>query len=608
MTPHLLRREQYRRLLALVGQTVALQPWLFLAFLVTTTLAAITEGIGVGMLVPLIQEKSLNTGGVLPWLDSWMAGELGSSAAQRTATLAGILAVVILARGILQVSASYLSIALPRRVQTRLSIVNYDRLLNAGLDFFSRSDGGALRTLVQDYPQRVSSSIKSITDIVASAILAVIYVLLMLSVSWSMTVVAALLVGCAGLLVKRVLTLPLARTGLALSNYQERWNTLIYETGIGLKLVRLLGAESIMRNSFRRVVDGYLRRDALRQLIGEAQSPLMTSVGGLFVCGMLGYGASVSSGIDTAHLLVLVLCLYRLTGPISRILTCAVIVESNLDALQRLEDFSAQTRQSRQIDGSRKFAHLQRSIRFSDVSFIYPGSEQPALLNFSLEIGRGEMVALVGPSGAGKTSVVNLLGRLYDPQCGGVEIDGTDLREYEIATWRRRLAVVTQDITLFNMSVTDNLAFGQEGVTQDKLEQAAHRAAALDFISALPEGWDTNLGDRGTRLSGGQQQRLSITRAMLRDPDLLILDEATSQLDTLTEQSIQQMIDSYRRDRTIIVVAHRLSTIRRADRIVVMQDGRIVELGTHNDLLARESHYRKMLEAQQLDLVPDDAA
>ena len=302
---------------------------------------------------------------------------------------------------------------------------------------------------------------------------------------------------------------------------------------------------------------------------------------------------------------MLVLCLYRLTAPVSRILTSFVVIDSNLDAIRRLEAFSLASKASRLVDGSHHFEKLKNGVQFNGLEFAYPNSDVPALKNFDLKIPRGEMVALVGPSGAGKTSVVNMLGRLYDPQKGNIEIDGVDLREYEIASWRRRIAVVTQDITLFNMSVADNLTFGLSDVTREQLVRAARRAAALEFIEALPEGWNTSLGDRGVRLSGGQQQRLSIARAMLREPELLILDEATSQLDSLTERTIQEIIASYRHDCSIVVVAHRLSTISRADRIAVMRGGQIVELGTHAELASCDSQYRSMLEAQQLELVPD---
>jgi ABC-type multidrug transport system fused ATPase/permease subunit len=594
---------QYRQFLQLCARTAMAQPWLFTAFLVLTTGAAVSEGFGVGLLIPLLQTSAPDASSRSSWLDSTLGRQLLLDSDMRTAVLAGLLAGAIVLRGLLQMASSWAAIALPIGVQKSLTCATYDTMLDVGLEFFAHNDGGILRTLVVDYPQRLASAIKSLTDVIASLLLALIYIALMLTVSWPVTLVATALVSTIGVGIKYLLTLPLGRTGEALSAWQERWNTAIYETGLGLKLIRLLGAESTLRRSYRSIIKSYFRYDALRQLIAEAYSPLITSVGGLFVCGALIYGSVAAVGIDTAQLLVLVLCLYRLMSPVSRILTNFVVININLDALRRQEEFTRSGSIGRPLDGQQPFESLRNGIAFRDVTFRYPGSDRLALNCLNLSITRGEMIALVGPSGAGKTSLVNLLGRLYDPQCGHVEIDGHDLRNYRIAAWRRRIAVVTQDITLFNMSVAENLCFGLKGVTQQDLDRAAAQAAATEFIADLPEGWDTRLGDRGARLSGGQQQRLSIARAILRDPDLLILDEATSQLDVITEQSIQRLIESYRRERTILVVAHRLSTVRRADRIAVMREGSIVECGSHQELVACQSTYRLMLDAHELNVV-----
>ena len=595
----------YRQFMRLCARTLAAQPWLFAGFLILTTGAAVSEGLGVSLLIPLLQAAAPGKSASMPWLDNALGALLPSDHSVRTAALASLLAVVIVLRGALQVAASWVAIALPIGVQTRLSCATYDTMLDTGLDFFARNDGGILRTLVLDYPQRLASAIKCLTDVIANALLVLIYAALMLAVSWKITLVATALVGTLGLGVKYLLTLPLGRTGEALSGWQERWNTLIYETGLGLKLIRLLGAEPMLRRSYRSVITNYFRYDARRQLIAESYSPLITGIGGLLVCMTLIYGSITAIGVDTAQLLVLVLCLYRLMTPVSRILTNFVVINTNLDALRRQEEFTRTTAIARPLDGKRPFEQLRKSVAFKGVTFRYPGSDRAALNGLDLAIARGEMIALVGPSGAGKTSIVNLLGRLYDPQRGSIEIDGEDLRDYQVAAWRRRIAVVTQDITLFNMSVAENLSFGLEGVSRKTLDRAAAQAAASDFIAELPEGWDTRVGDRGVRLSGGQQQRLSIARAILRNPDLLILDEATSQLDTITEQSIQRLIESYRGNRTILVIAHRLSTVRRADRIAVMREGRVVECGSHQELAARQSIYRSMLDAHELDVVVD---
>jgi subfamily B ATP-binding cassette protein MsbA len=249
-------------------------------------------------------------------------------------------------------------------------------------------------------------------------------------------------------------------------------------------------------------------------------------------------------------------------------------------------------------EGCFQYARLERRIRFENVSFSYPGAEEQALSEISLEIKRGETVALVGSSGAGKSTLADLLPRFYDPSEGRITFDGKDLREFSLRSVRRAMGVVSQDTFLFNNSIRYNLMYGSEEKTETDLIDAAKRANAYEFIVNMPEGFDTQVGERGVMLSGGQRQRLAIARALLRNPDILILDEATSALDTVSERLVQQAIEELCNDRTTLVIAHRLSTIRNADKIVVMEKGRIVEVGSHSELIEKGSAYASLYDAQ----------
>jgi subfamily B ATP-binding cassette protein MsbA len=249
------------------------------------------------------------------------------------------------------------------------------------------------------------------------------------------------------------------------------------------------------------------------------------------------------------------------------------------------------------VAGARQFETVRDAIRFEDVSFSY-ATDAPVLTDVSLTARRGTVTALVGPSGAGKTTLVDLVARFYDPTSGRITIDGVDLRDFSAKSLRSRMGVVTQETVLFHDTVRANVAYALPDSTQEAVERAARAANAHEFILQMPQGYDTVLGERGTRLSGGQRQRIAIARAILRDPPILIFDEATSALDSESERLVQEAIEHLLEGRTVFVIAHRLSTILNADQIIAMENGRIVESGTHDELLAEGGLYRKLYRLQ----------
>jgi subfamily B ATP-binding cassette protein MsbA len=336
--------------------------------------------------------------------------------------------------------------------------------------------------------------------------------------------------------------------------------------------------------------------------------PAMSTGIGVFICILLFIGASYSGGEAenfTSQLFLFLFLLMRLMSPFTGLNNCRNIILSDKAALDEADDFFSTIKHYIPEDGDREFDTLHSEIEFKNVSFYYDEEDDWVIDNLSFTINMGDMVAIVGPSGAGKSTVVSLLSRLYVPLQGQVVIDGFDLGDFNVSSWRRRISIVSQDTILFNDTVENNIGFGLKDWSKEKIVKAAKLAAADSFIRELPQGYDTFLGDRGVRLSGGQKQRISIARAFLTEPDILIMDEGTSSLDSVTEREIQNAIDKLSKNRTVIIIAHRLSTIRKADKILVMDKGQIVEEGSHDDLAALNGVYWDMLSHQKLDLIDD---
>ncbi|MBI2826516.1 MAG: ABC transporter ATP-binding protein [Planctomycetia bacterium] len=317
---------------------------------------------------------------------------------------------------------------------------------------------------------------------------------------------------------------------------------------------------------------------------------------------LLMYGGSqvLAGTLSIGDLMMFLVYLAMLLEPLAVLAESATTLQNNLAGLDRVFDLLDEPREMPPLPGARAVdpATTAGHIHLRDVSFHYPNHEQLVLRGIDLEARPGQMIALVGPSGAGKTTLCNLVARFYDPTAGSIELDGIDLRQLDVESYRRLLGIVEQDIFLFDGTIADNIGYAARHATSDQVEQAARVANAHEFIIALADGYNTMIGERGVRLSGGQRQRLAIARAVLADPRVFILDEATSNLDTESERLIQQSLRTLLRGRTSFVIAHRLSTIMHADLIVLVVDGEIVERGTHEELMAKSTRYRTMVEMQ----------
>ena len=383
---------------------------------------------------------------------------------------------------------------------------------------------------------------------------------------------------------------------------RENVDALATESFGGIRVVR---AFSRQRSETNRIMRGnhLMGRQELSawwamrtvEIVWETLIPVATTL-------LLLYGGwnVLQGGMTLGDLMMFLVYLLMLLGPLATLAQSAASFQNSLSGLDRVLDLLEESREmDAEQDASNQLpADLQAGIAFENVSFSYPGADLLALDNVSLDVKPGETIALVGPSGAGKTTLCNLVARFYDPTSGRIALDGQDVNEIHVEAYRRMIGIVEQDVFLFDGTVRNNIGYGDRNATDEEVRRAARMANADEVIARMPQGYETVIGERGVKLSGGQRQRLAIARAILADPGILILDEATSNLDTESERLIQASLSSLMKGRTCFVIAHRLSTITHADRIVVLQDGKIVEVGTHDALMQSAGRYREMVDLQ----------
>lgn len=510
-----------------------------------------------------------------------------------------ILGIYLVLMTLLKVGATYLGgfFLVPIRTGVVRDLRNQlnAKILALPLGFFSEErKGDVLARITGDVGEVENSVMSSLDLLLKNPILIFVYLGSMLVISWQLTLFVFLVLPIAGFVMGRV-GKSLKRTSLEAQNQWGQLISQVEETLGGLRIVKAFTAEEFVDKRFRDSNEEY-RQTVIgvnrRQLLAHPVSELL---GTATIAIVLWYGGSLilnrDSSIDASTFIYYLVIFYSLINPLKDLSKGAYAIRRGMGSMERV-DRILQAESTITDPAQPKPVVFNEAIRLEKVSFRY--AEEWVLRDVDLTIRKGQTVALVGHSGSGKSTLVDLIPRFYDVVEGRITIDGTDIREVAVADLRRFMGNVNQEPILFNASVFENIAFGVEGATLEKVRQAAEVAHADEFINEMPAGYDTNIGDRGGKLSGGQRQRLSIARAVYKNPPILILDEATSALDTKSERLVQSALDHLMEGRTTIVIAHRLSTIIHADVICVVDDGRIVEQGTHDELLALGGHYAKL--------------
>src|SRR6185369_9355307 len=514
--------------------------------------------------------------------------------------LCALILVLFLVRNLADYAASYLSVSVEQAAMRDLRRSLFGHLQSLPLAFLhERRSGEIMSRLTNDVEALRGSLAAGISNLLKDGLTLLGCLVWVFAASWRLALFAFVVVPPAAWVLVTIGRKMRKRSGQA----QERMAGLtgiLQENIAGGRIVRAFGAEGFEAARFEHANTGYFRAFTRLRRVSAAAKPL-SEYAIVVVAVAIGWmGAREVFLLGTLapeRLFTFVAALLAMLGPVRSLSEMGGTLAAGLGAADRVWELLDTPPAIADAPGARALPAFHDRIRYEHVTFAYrPGT--PVLHDLDFEVRRGEVVALVGASGGGKSTTLDLLGRFHDPSAGRVTIDGVDLREATLASVRGQLGVVSQETILFHDSVRANIAFGLDGVPQARVEDAARAAHAHDFVSRMPQGYDTVVGDRGVLLSGGERQRLAIARALLRNPPILLLDEATSALDTESERMVQAALDRLMRDRTVLVIAHRLSTIQHADRIVVLERGRVVGCGTHDELLEADGTYRRLYRLQ----------
>jgi subfamily B ATP-binding cassette protein MsbA len=581
--------------------------FLILITIILGFVGAIFNGIGTTLIVPIIiaflgGENNFSTQGP-PIIKQIMSAFDSFPGNNRLMAMLAVLLLAIIAKNLTAYINNLAGAYLSCNIVNNLRLQAIRVLLDVDYDFYTKRKVGDLINIVGREVDCAANALKISIKILSDGLTILTFLCLLIILSWQITLISTVLLGLIALS-NQFFVIKSKAYGKLLADTSKKYSNKLLEILTGIRLIKNASNEAEEYKKIEKFIRDREKAQLQSQAIFGAIGPINEISGILVVLAIILIGhALFSQQLEAIApiLLTYLVILFRLLPFVGALNNSRSQLANNIPSTEVVTDFLRRDNKNFMQQGQHPYTKLEKSINFHQLTFSYPGHERIVLKGIDLVIPKGKTTALVGASGAGKSTIADLLPRFYDPTSGYITIDNRDLREYDLNSLRQAMGVVSQDTFLFNSSVRYNIAYGLKNVSEEEIIDAAKRANAYEFIVNLEKGFDTEIGDRGVMLSGGQRQRLAIARALLRNPDILILDEATSALDTVSERLVQEAIEELCRDRTTLVIAHRLSTIQKAHQIVVLEKGKIVEIGNHEQLLKEEGYYSRLYSMQFKD-------